>query len=172
MVAMEVAVRSALKSQYRAALATLREATERCPDELWIAEGPMPPFWLVVYHTLFYTQLYLSQNEEDFKPWPKYRENIQFMESTLPWPPHERVELGEPFSKAEIYEFFDLVESQVEPCVDGMDLERKDSGFYWYKMPKLDHTILNIRHIMNHAGQLDARLRLAACEAVAWHSGR
>jgi hypothetical protein len=53
-------IQSALKSQYHAALKTLRLAVEKCPDALWDnpADGPAP-FWRVVYHTLFYTHFYL-----------------------------------------------------------------------------------------------------------------
>jgi len=32
-------VRAALKSQYHAALATLKQAIDRCPDDLWTAQG-------------------------------------------------------------------------------------------------------------------------------------
>lgn len=48
-------IRSALRFQYLAALKTLREAIEKCPDAMW--NNPADdtvPFWRVAYHTLFF----------------------------------------------------------------------------------------------------------------------
>jgi hypothetical protein len=55
-------VRSALKSQYHAALKTLHEVIQKCPDGMWNDPAdPSAPFWRVVYHTLFYAHFYLQQ---------------------------------------------------------------------------------------------------------------
>jgi hypothetical protein len=43
-------LRQTLKSQYHASLAMLRDAVERCPDELWQAPGHVSAFWQVAYH--------------------------------------------------------------------------------------------------------------------------
>jgi len=61
-------IQSALKSQYHAPLAMLKQAVERCPDDLWTAPGEPSPFWQVAYHTLFFTHLYLQQDEKAFGP--------------------------------------------------------------------------------------------------------
>jgi hypothetical protein len=48
-------IRSALKFQYHAALKTLREAIEKCPDAMWNdPAGGAVPFWRVAYHALFF----------------------------------------------------------------------------------------------------------------------
>ena len=47
-------LRSALKSQYHAALAMLREPIERCPDDLWFSRSHPNPFWWGAYHALYY----------------------------------------------------------------------------------------------------------------------
>ena len=39
-----------------------------------------------------------------------------------------------------------------------MDLEAKTCGFSWYKVPKLEHQIVNIRHLGGHVGQLSELL--------------
>jgi len=75
-------VRAALKGQYHAALAMLKQAIEQCPDELWDG-GQAVPFWQVAYHTLYYTHLYLQQREEDFRPWEHHGKEHH----DLPWPP-------------------------------------------------------------------------------------
>src|SRR5690242_11533301 len=57
------AVRAVLKNQYHAALAMLREGVERCPAEEWSDTRHKNAFWQLAYHTLFFTHLYLQQNE-------------------------------------------------------------------------------------------------------------
>ena len=78
-------IQSALKSQYHAALKTLRSAVEKCPDALWDdpADGAAP-FWRVVYHTLFCTHFYLQQDQNSFTPWAKHQEESNFI-SVTPW---------------------------------------------------------------------------------------
>jgi hypothetical protein len=49
-----------------------------------------------------------------------------------------------------------------------MDLAAPTCGFPWYPMSKLEHQIVNIRHIQHHAGSLSTRLRLKAGILIAW----
>jgi len=42
-------------SQYKASLAMLRDAIERCSEALWNDARHKPPFWRIAYHVLFYT---------------------------------------------------------------------------------------------------------------------
>ncbi len=60
--------------------------------------------------------------------------------------------------------------ASVDFTIDSLDLATPDSGFHWYKIPKLDHEILSIRHLMTHAGQLDAILRTHDLGGVDWHT--
>jgi len=43
-----------------------------------------------------------------------------------------------------------------------LDLDSAESGFSWYQMSKLEHQLVNIRHIQHHGAQLADRLRSAA----------
>jgi hypothetical protein len=47
-------------------------------------------------------------------------------------------------------------------ALDKLDLENSQSGFPWYRMSKLEHQLVNLRHIQHHAAQLADRLRSAA----------
>jgi len=58
----------------------------------------------------------------------------------------------------------------VDDAVDEMDLLSPESGFYWYKLGKLEHQIINIRHIQLGAAQLAARLRSTLNVGVEWVS--
>lgn len=163
---MEIA--AALKSQYHAALKTLRLTIEQCPDELWEA----PPvrgvvFWRVAYHTLFFTHFYLQKDEHSLTPWKHHREEANFMTS-IPWEGNRPPKACTPYTRAEMLEYWDYVDSNVDGWVDGLDLAAPQCGFHWYPMGKLEHQIVNIRHIQNHAAALATRLRRDSEVQIAW----
>ncbi len=55
-------VKTGLLRQYKASFDMLRQAVERCPDDLWL-EGTHPRnTWRIAYHAANYTHLYLAQN--------------------------------------------------------------------------------------------------------------
>jgi DinB superfamily len=164
-------IQSALKSQYHAALTTLRYAIEKCPDALWDdpADGAAP-FWRVVYHTLFYTHFYLQQNRHSFIPWVRHREDANFMDAIPPEnlrPP----KLCSPYTRDELLEYWRICDDMIDGGVDTLDLSAPECGFPWYKMPKLEHQIVNIRHTQHHAAALATRLRRAAGISIDWVAG-
>ncbi len=79
-------VQSALKSQYHAALKTLRSAVEKCPDALWDdpADGAAR-FWRIVYHTLFYTRSHATAGPAVLpSPVGQASRSSEFVSMTLP----------------------------------------------------------------------------------------
>ncbi len=163
-------LRVAIKSQYHAGLEMLRQAIDRCPDELWTAGGHPSQYWQIAYHALFFTHLYLQPDEKAFRPWEHHREEHQFLEH-VPWPPHHPPRLGQPYTKAEVLEYWQVCDGMIDAGVDRLDLDAPQCGFWWYDLPKLDHQLMNTRHIQHHAGQLDDRLRLARGE-IGWVGGK
>jgi hypothetical protein len=160
-------VQGALKGQYHATLAMLKDAIEKCPENLW-AGGDYPvPFWRVAYHALFFTHMYLQKDVKSFHPWAKHRDEQECL-GRLPWPPHREAKKGEPYTRAEILEYWEFCETMVDPAVDGMDLDAPECGFPWYQLPKLDHQINNIRHLQHHAALLSGRLRQTAGTDIPW----
>lgn len=143
-------IRAALKSQYHAAFEMLGATIENCTDEEWTGGEHPRNFWRIATHTIFYSHLYLMQSEADFEPWSKYRETTKEL--------YEDVAELDPYSRAEILEYLNLVDGMVNGQVDRLDLDTENCGFAWYSMPKLDHQIVNIRHIQEHTGQLRERL--------------
>jgi hypothetical protein len=161
-------VRSALKSQYHAALKTLHEAIEKCPDAMWNdPAADSAPFWRVVYHTLFYTHLYLQQDQEAFTPWARHRDEAQFLRS-VPWENNRPPNPCEPFTRDDLLEYWRVCDDMIDSGVDALDLSAPQCGFPWYKMPTLEHQIVNIRHIQHHAAALSMRLRRSAGIEVQW----
>ena len=160
-------VQAALKCQYHAALAMLKQAIEKCPDDLWTGGDHPIPFWRVAYHTLFFTHLYLQSDHESFRAWEHHREECQFFDA-VPWPPHRPPKPAEPYTKAQILEYWQFCDARVDADVDRLDLDAPQCGFPWYKLPKLDHQINNIRHIQHHAALLAGRLHRALGTGVEW----
>jgi hypothetical protein len=150
-------IKAALKSQYHAAMAMLKPAIEKCPDQLWDREHPASPYWQIAYHSLFFTHLYLGQDEDAFRPWEHHREETQFLQE-LPWAPHDPPDLGEPYTREQLLVYWQQVDGMVDATVDALDLEAENCGFWWYDMPKLEHEWMNVRHIQHHTGQLHDRL--------------
>src|ERR1051325_6489681 len=151
----DAALRSVLKSQYHAALAMLREAIERCPPDQWSGTGHKNAFWQVSYHTLFFTHLYLERNEATFRRWPQQHGEEDGISA-------------DPYAQAQVLEYWNVCDSMVDDAVNALDLESPDSGFSWYAMSKLEHQLVNIRHIQHHAAQLSDRLRSAADIGIRW----
>ena len=152
-------LRSVLKSQYHASLAMLREAIERCPPEEWLSTDHKNAFWQLSYHTLFFAHLYLQQDEAAFRLWEKHRGEGDGIS-------------GEPYTQAQVLEYWEFCDRMVDDAVEALDLDRTESGFSWYRMSKLEHQLVNIRHIQHHGAQLIDRVRSAADIGVRWAAAR
>lgn len=150
-------LKAVLKSQYHAALAMLRDAIDRCPDEEWLTRDHKNAFLQVAYHVLFYTHLYLQPNEGAFRPWTQHRGD-------------DDGTTGDPYTKAQVLEYWSVVDQMVDRAVDSLDLENPESGFWWYTMSKLEHQLVNLRHVQHHGAQLADRLRSAADIGIKWVS--
>jgi len=163
-----------LKSQYHAGLAMLREAIEQCPDELWLDDRPRNAFWQIAYHALFFTHLYVGQEASSFQPWAEHQRDNQNEDGIVGEPdPNSTLPLGpRPYSRDQVLRYWAIVDDMIDATVDGLDLTRKDSGFSWYNMSKVEHQILSIRHLQHHTGQLADRLRAASDSHVKWVGAR
>lgn len=160
-------VKQALKGQYKAGLAMLREAILKCPEDLWIAGSHPRSTWRIVYHAIFYTHLYIQVNEAAFTPWPKHRDSVRIL-----WGDGEVMPPAEPpYTRDEMVEYLDMVNERVDEWMDVLDLASPDPGFDWYHIPKLDHQILTIRHLQGHVGQL-SELLMARGIDIDWISKR
>jgi hypothetical protein len=156
-----------LESQYRAGLAMLKAAIERCPDHLWNDSVEQVAFWRVAYHTLYFTQFYLAPNQHAFRPWAKARGENHLL-GPLPSSPDRQPTITEPYTRAELLEYCELLSTTLDEAVDQLDLEATECGFPWYKMSKLEHQIVNIRHLQHHVAMLSARVRESTGKGVGW----
>ena len=163
-------LRTALKSQFHASLAMLREPIERCPETLWDDPSPTNAFWQVAYHALFFTHLYLMPDEAAFRPWTQHRADVQHPDG-IPGPADPASPLPlipEPYTREQVLAYWQVVDGMVDEAVDTLDLSLPTSGFPWYRMSKLEHQFVNLRHTQHHAAQLADRLRAAADLGTRW----
>ncbi len=77
-----------------------------------------------------------------------------------------------PYTKTEVLAYWSICRSTVDDAVDALDLNDPQSGFSWYKIPKMEHQIVNIRHIQYHQAQLADRLRVVTGAGIGWADAR
>ena len=153
-------VRKALKEQYHSGLDMLKQCVVACPAHLWTSGKHPRTFWRIAFHNIYFTHLYLGQNEESFEPWPGRRDEFPTMWAP-PWDlePYELPEGTEPYSPESLIAYLAYVDGLVDPIVDSLDLDSEASGFRWYKnVSKISHQLMNLRHLQGHVGQLSELL--------------
>lgn len=158
-----------LVAQFEAALSTLKASVVQCPDRRWEDRVGNFAFWHVAYHSLFFTDLYLSHDESSFEAPRFHREHYQFF-GKLPWPPFETVVADIPYTKAILLDYVDMCRSKVSDMVASESAESfaGPSGFWWYKVPRAEMYLCNLRHVQHHAGQMSLCLRTAGEPGVDW----
>ena len=155
-----------IQSQYYASLMMLKQSIEKCPKDLWNEPSDSPAFWQIAYHALFYTHLYLQPEGAEFVPWEQHIENYQLLGAT-PWPPHEKPEIGEAYKKESLLEYLELCFDEVLRVMPQLDFEA-DSGFDWLPFGKLELQFYNIRHLMQHTGELSTLLNKRSGILIDW----
>ena len=112
----------------------------------------------------------MQQDQQSFIPWARHREGLNSLDAipeNNPRPP----EPCDPFTREELLDYWRICDDMIDRGVDTLDLSAPQCGFPWYNMPKLDHQILNIRHIQHHAAALATRLRRTAGISIDWVGG-
>ena len=130
-----------IQSQYLSALAMLRQAIAKCPQDIWDAPQDKDRSWFKAYHALYYAHLYLQPTRSDF----------------VRWRGHGKPASTAPLSKEEVLDYLAFVEQEVIRRVPITDLEA-ESGFHGIRVDKLELQFVNIRHIQQHTGELYERL--------------
>ena len=166
---MSIQIQPILAAQYGAALAMLRAAVTCADRATWHAFVGQFPFWQVSYHTLFYTDLYLSRGEGAFQPPPFHREGYSQL-GPVAWLPPSDVVVDQPYAQ-------DVIAGYVDACVAKAKRETEaeteatlagPSGFEWLRFTRLEGHLYNLRHVQHHTGQLAAALRRQGLAGVEW----
>ena len=161
--------KNGLLGQYQAALSMFHACVARCPEDKWEGHIGSFPFWHVAYHTLYYTDLYLSPDEDSFNPPSFYRENYQFF-GCLPWPPHETVVADVPYDRDVILEYVHHCKRKASASIAAETPESLQgaSGFWWYEIPRAEFHLNNVRHVQHHGAHMSLYLRRLSDIEIGW----
>lgn len=147
---MEHYVRQILSDQYEASLAMLRRGIVQCPAGHWESTITRLSVRQVIYHALFFTDLYLSSEEDAFELREIHRRGGDEREPGLaPGLPQDETLL-----------YADICRQKAVAAVAAetpVTLQRP-SGFSWLPISRGELHVYNIRHIQHHAGQVSASL--------------
>ncbi len=164
------AVTEQLTKQFQALLMMLREAIELCPDNLWDRESDTNRSWQIAYHALYFTHCYAQPSFEQFAEWGGQHQPSQNDDGIggQPDPKSALPFLPDPYSKAEILEYWQFCWDNIADWLAAGDVASSESGFSWYEVPKLEHLLVNLRHTSLHTGQLMERVRANCDLGVRW----
>ncbi len=154
-----MSISDAVRSQYHAALAMMDGVVAACPATVWDDTADQNRTWLVVYHALLYTDLYLHPTHEGYEEWELGRVELRGMGR-----PEEDTT---PYTRAEMLAYINLIHIRVDQIVPELDWEG-ESGFDWIPLDKLELQFYSIRHLQQHIGELAERLWVRAGVEVSW----
>jgi len=165
---MDLSIRTNIWHQFGAAIDTLDSALRACPDQLWHAclwdTGAERPewaqFWYIAYHALFYLDFYLSGSVDGFAP-PAPFTLDELEAGLLP----ER-----PFTRIELQTYLGYCRKKCQGTIEGLSEEkaRQRCEFPWGKIEFVELQLYNMRHIQEHAAQLNLFLGQKAGAAPGW----
>lgn len=159
-----------ISRQFTAALQMLRQTIEICPNALWDDRSDGSPFWHLAYHTLFYTDFYLSKDDTTFQAREYHIDKANFL-------PGDYKEFGgivttpeKAFSKEQLLDYADHCLQKCEQVLgrvtDEQTLQR--CGFWWYELNIGEFLLNNLRHVQHHTGQLTFMLRRRGGIGIEW----
>ena len=161
---MDETFKSILRRQFGASIDMLENALASCPESLWSDRSRQPEYWYVVYHTLFFLDLYLHGTVEGFAPPAPFTLDEMNPRGILP----ERV-----YSKGEVLNYLELCRRKCYETIDNLTPERAGTqcAFSWGRVSFAELLLYNLRHVQHHAGQLNLILRQQTDSAPGWVTG-
>ena len=149
---MDTTLKTNIWLQFGAAIDMLDDAISFCPDHLWTAalwKDPDDPaygqFWYVAYHTLSWLDLYLTGSSDGFAP------PAPFIRGKLP---------EKPYTKAQICTYLDHCRQKCQSTIEALTDEKASQRctFDWLECNFLELQLYNMRHVQEHASQLNMLL--------------
>lgn len=153
---MPILVSQILLGQYEAALSMLRAAIESCPAEHWESKVANDPARLVVFHTLYCTDIYLSRSEAGFRSHEFVIEG-RGLPFGQPLPPGTHPP-GLSRQRAVEYCDFCIAKARAVLAAERESDLAGGSGF-GHPLSRAEMHIYNIRHVQHHTGALAAHVR-------------
>ena len=159
---MDVTLKTSIWQQFGAAIDMLTDAINLCPDQLWTTALWKDPdderygqFWFIAYHTLFWLDLYLTGYSDGFTPPPP------FVRGKLP---------ENPYTKDQIRAYLDQCRQKCQLTIEALtdDKAHQRCKFNWVEASFLEMQLYNMRHVQEHAAQLNLLLGQHDVSGMDW----
>lgn len=155
--------------QFGAAIDTLEDAMNACPDELWETRlwnesGTAPQFaeyWYIVYHTIFWIDFYCSNSAEGFSPSAPF---------TVAEPEMDALEPERVFTKQELQTYLDYARTKCYAKIESLQDENEPQRVRanWRVNTVAELLLYTMRHVQEHAAQLAMLLGQKTGSAPGW----
>jgi len=157
----DTAWKAALWQQFGAAIDMLENALRACPNDLWDDRSRRPEFWYLIYHTLFWLDLYLSDSRDGFAPPAPFTIDELDPAGLLP----ER-----PYTKAELQGYLEHGRAKCRATIEALSDEeaREYRRFASIEGDVAELVLYNMRHVQHHAAQLNLILRQTVDSVPGW----
>lgn len=163
-------IRIWLANQYEAALSMLDACIEESPESVWSGVVGVHGYSQVVFHTLYFTDLYLGRDDEvSFRRQSFHRQLaplfVDLPERTEPF----EVPAPRTYDRSLLRAYLEFCRRKVGEVMAGETEEslRAPESFRG-EFPRAELHVYNIRHINHHVGQLSLSLSLARGKGVDW----
>jgi len=150
---------AACQENYGAMFQMLRQTLNLCPEALWDDRTNGEPFWQRAYHALFYTDFYLSESPESFKPtfFVQGAADLEQYQGSVPTRPH-------------LLDYLGSLSRNCEKALAGITPTALAGAntFPWTGATLAHRLVYNIRHTQHHIGDLNAILSRHNEKAAEW----
>ena len=157
--------------QFGAAIDTLDNALEFCPESLWQAllfsERELVPefgeFWYIAYHAIFWLDYYLSEGKASFSPPAPFTLSEFDPNGALP---------DNVYTKAELRDYIKYCRQKCKTRIDTLEDEFTPQACRpdWTNMTVAELLLYNMRHVQEHAAHLQLFLGQNAISGPRWVS--
>jgi hypothetical protein len=162
-----ITVKQTLRNQMLAALATLNQCMQNCPADEWQKSHNDAPFSQVLFHTLFYTDFYLSPNEHEFKLQLFHRQNKAIFRD---YEEFEYKKSEQIYTREEILVYLKFCHDKINKYFDEIKDSNLSEKYSAKNMTFMELSIYNTRHIQHHAAQLGLRIQQVTGKELKWIS--
>jgi hypothetical protein len=157
----------ALQRQYNKSLFILTDVIKRYDSELWKNEADYKsPTWQIVYHLLFYTNIYASPSENMITKWNKERTNYHRFDKMHETRKTSTTEISQ-YTKDEMLEYVNFIENQIPMYLEKIEPTVK-CWPNWYDENQMEFQMNNLRHMQHHIGEIIERHDIKSIFEYKW----
>lgn len=166
---MDSTLKTIIWQQFGAAIDMLDNALRACPDGLWreqLWEHPSEDpgysrFWYIAYHALFWLDFYLSGAEQGFAPPAPFTLDELDPAGLLP---------DRAYTREELRAYLDHGRRKCRATIEALTDEKahQTCKFPWGEVSFLELLLYTMRHVQEHASQLNLIIGQNVVSAPGW----